>query len=85
VRHNVTIGRDTPTRVAMSVFDTPSAASSTILARCANPARIDVERTHDNNTCRSLDRTTNGATRIRHYRSPTSETNLRHAALVPDQ
>ena len=35
LRHNVTVGRETPRRAAMSVLETPSAASSTILARCA--------------------------------------------------
>jgi hypothetical protein len=32
-RHNSTVGSDTPTRSAMRVFASPSAASSTILAR----------------------------------------------------
>lgn len=73
LRYNVTVGRDTPTRAAISVFDTPSAASSTILARCANPARIDVDRTHDDNTCRSPSRTTNRATRTRRSHSPRTE------------
>ena len=45
-RQAVTVGRDTPTSSAISVFDTPSAASNTILARCAKPARIDDERVH---------------------------------------
>jgi len=67
LRHNVTVGRDTPTREAISVFDTPSAASNTILARCANPTRIDVERTHDDNTCRSPSRTTNRAPCVPFY------------------
>ncbi len=70
MRHNVTVGRDTPTRAVIAVFDTPSAASNTILARCANPARIDDDRTHDDNRGPSPGRSTNGTNRIRHYRSP---------------
>jgi hypothetical protein len=34
----LTTGRETRTRETNSVFDNPSAASSTIRARCANPA-----------------------------------------------
>jgi hypothetical protein len=45
-RQDVTVGRDTPTRVAISVLLTPSAANKMILARCANPARIDDDRVH---------------------------------------
>jgi hypothetical protein len=48
-RHAVTVGLDTPTRAAISVLLTPSAANKMILARCANPARIDDERVHSNN------------------------------------
>jgi hypothetical protein len=48
-RQDVTVGRDTPTRVAISVLLTPSAANKMILARCANPARIDDDRVHSNN------------------------------------
>jgi hypothetical protein len=36
-RQWITVGRDTPTRVAISVFEWPSPASSTIRARCASP------------------------------------------------
>jgi hypothetical protein len=32
---------DTPTGAAIAVLDNPSAASSTIRARCASPARAD--------------------------------------------
>ncbi len=39
-----TVGRLTPTRAAISALGTPSAASNTILARCANPARIPLAR-----------------------------------------
>ena len=41
----ITVCRDTPTRTAISVFDTPSEASSTIRARCASAARTDPDRT----------------------------------------
>src|SRR3954451_6087085 len=43
-RQDSTVGRDTPTLSAIAVFDSPSAASSTIPARCANPAGAVVER-----------------------------------------
>jgi hypothetical protein len=45
-RHDVTVGRDTPTRAAISVLLIPSAANRMILARCANPARIELDRVH---------------------------------------
>lgn len=43
----------TPTRSAISVFDTPSAANNTIRARCAKPARIELDRVQDSNSSRS--------------------------------
>ena len=49
----MTLVRVAPTFSAMSVLETPSAARSTIRARCANPARNDGDRVHDNNTSRS--------------------------------
>ena len=49
----ITVGLDTPTRSTMSLTATPSAASNTIRARCANPARIDGARSHDSSTSRS--------------------------------
>jgi hypothetical protein len=45
--------KPTPVRRAISFVPRPSAASSTILARCASRARIDVERTHEASTSRS--------------------------------
>ena len=45
-RHEVTVGRDTPTKSAIAVLLTPSAANKMILARCANPARIEDDRVH---------------------------------------
>jgi hypothetical protein len=51
--HKNTVGFETPVRRAISFVPVPSAASSTILARCASPARIDVERTHAASTSRS--------------------------------
>jgi hypothetical protein len=48
-----TVGLDTPVRRTISLVPSPSAASSTILARCASPARIDGERAHEASTSRS--------------------------------
>jgi hypothetical protein len=45
-RQPITVGRDTPTRSAISVLDTPSAASSTIRARRASPALIEDDHVH---------------------------------------
>ena len=44
-RHRFTVGRDTPTRSAISAFNIPSEANNTILARCASAARTDPDRT----------------------------------------
>ena len=52
-RHDTTVWRDTPTRAAISVFDTPSAANNTIRARCARPALTDDDRVHDASRSRS--------------------------------
>ena len=43
-RHRFTVGRDTPTRSAISAFSIPSEANNTIRARCASPARTDPDR-----------------------------------------
>ena len=51
--HNSTIGLDAPVRRAISFVPRPSPASSTILARCASPARIEADRTHEVSTSRS--------------------------------
>ena len=51
--HAITVGFDTPVRRTISFVPTPSAASSTIRARCASPARIDGERAHETSTSRS--------------------------------
>ena len=45
LRHWITVGRVTPTRRAISAFGKPSAANSTIRARCANPASSVEDRT----------------------------------------
>ncbi len=45
---------------------TPSVASSTIRARCANPARTDDDRVNDPNCSRSPSRRPSGAERIPH-------------------
>ena len=49
----MTAGLLNPTRRTISFVPTPSAASSTTLARCASPARSDGERVHDVNNSRS--------------------------------
>ena len=67
----VTVCRATPTRPAISVLDTPSAASNTIRARCARPARIVLDRVHGSNSSRSPGRRPNGCARIPHSRAPT--------------
>ena len=63
-RQDVTVGRDTPTRSAIAVLLTPSAANKMILARCAKPARIDDDRVHSVNRYRSPDRNERATTRI---------------------
>lgn len=52
-RQSITVGRDTPTFAAIAVFHSPSAANHTILARCANPARPEDDRTNRDSTSRS--------------------------------
>jgi hypothetical protein len=44
-RHTFTIGRDAPTRSAISALRSPSEANNTIQAHCASPARTDDART----------------------------------------
>jgi hypothetical protein len=66
-------------RKAISVFGTPSAASNTILARCANPAGADDDRLNDANFSRSLSRKPSGALRMRNYRKQSLSNNFRHA------
>ena len=51
--HKITVGLDTPVRRAISFVPIPSAASSTILARWASPARIDGDLAHEASTSRS--------------------------------
>jgi hypothetical protein len=51
--HAITVGFDAPVRRMISLVPSPSAASSTIRARCARPARIDGNRSHDASTSRS--------------------------------
>jgi hypothetical protein len=70
-RHDTTVCRDTPTRTAISVFDTPSAASSRIRARCARPARTAEEGVHDASFRRSPSPSPKaGAARAGTHRSP---------------
>jgi hypothetical protein len=61
LRQPITVGPDTPTSSAIAVFDTPSAASSTIRARSANPARTDDDRVSRSNTSRSPTRNPSAA------------------------
>ena len=70
-----------PDPPAISVFDTPSADSSTIRARWARPARIALDRVHDSNNSRSPGRRANGCARIPHSRAPTLSNYFRRAAL----
>jgi hypothetical protein len=51
--HKITVGLDAPVRRTISFVPVPSAASSTIRARRASPARIDGVRTHEASTSRS--------------------------------
>lgn len=43
-RQVITVGRDTPSRLAIADVPSPPAAASTILARSASPADTDDER-----------------------------------------
>jgi hypothetical protein len=56
----ITVGLDTPTRATISLVPTPSAASSTIRARCAKPARNDDARIQRVNSARSSAGTSTG-------------------------
>lgn len=47
-------------------------ARCTILASCANPARTDDGRTHDDNPCRSSGRTANATTRPYPHQTPSA-------------
>lgn len=58
-RHPMTVGRDTPTCAAIAVFPSPSAASNTIRARCASPARTLDERVNRSRWPRSPSRSSN--------------------------
>jgi hypothetical protein len=67
LRHKITVGRDTPTRRPISAFGTPSAASSTIRARCAKPTSTVDDRTSAVNLALSPGRRINAtATDIPH-------------------
>ncbi|GAP61278.1 hypothetical protein AHiyo1_49640 [Arthrobacter sp. Hiyo1] len=60
-RQEITVPRATPARWAISVFDKPSAASNTIRARCASPARAELERTKRVRSSKSPSRRTRAA------------------------
>jgi hypothetical protein len=51
--HAMTVGLLSPVRVTISFVPAPSAASSTIRARCASPDGIDGARSHRDNSARS--------------------------------
>ena len=51
--HAITVGFDTPVPFTISFVPAPSAASSTIRARCASPAGIDGARSHRASSARS--------------------------------
>ena len=72
-RQSITVGRDTPTFAAIAVFDSPSAASNTIRARCARPARPErLDRVIRDSASRSPSRNPNASRRtIRH--APSSQ------------
>jgi hypothetical protein len=57
-RQRRTIGRDTPTSSAIRALAIPSAARSTIRARCANPAHTDDDRGSRSSCSRSQARNT---------------------------
>ena len=80
-RHPITVGRDTPVHLAISVFDTPSAANNTIRARCAAPAITVEDWVNDTNVSRSPSRNANGAIRMHDYPIPLPSNYFRHAAL----
>src|SRR5665647_1141614 len=81
-RHNLTVGRLTPTSWPISVLLCPSAANSTIRARCAKPAGIDDARVHSPSTSASPARNTNSSTRdMSHCFKQRLESHFRHATL----
>jgi hypothetical protein len=57
-------------RDAISVFDTPSAANSTIRARCAAPAVTVEDLVNDTNFSWSPSRNPSGAMRMHDYPKP---------------
>jgi hypothetical protein len=62
-RHAATVG-GTRSRSAIRVEDSPSAASDTIRARCARPARIEDDRSHPLSNSRSPARSAKGFDRM---------------------
>jgi hypothetical protein len=68
-------------REAISVFETPSAASNTIRARCADPAITVEDRVNDTNVSRSPSRNPSGAIRMHDYPKPTLSNYFRHAVI----
>ena len=72
-RHRSTVGRDTPTNSAISTFGVPSAASNTIRARIANPARTDDARASRTNSASSFSRNNSAAARRTMPHHPTQK------------
>src|SRR5450759_935742 len=84
-RHNLTVGRLTPTNRPISTLLRPSAANNKIRARCARPAEIDDARVHSRRICSSPACNTNASTRdMIHYFKHRPENQFRHATLGPD-
>ena len=76
------MGKLTPTRRPTSALLVPSAASSTIRARCANPAGIVEDRVHSRSFCSSPARNTNGFTRdMNHCLNQRQQSHFQHATL----
>src|SRR5215203_4600065 len=61
IRHVFTVGRLTPTSRAMSTFGVPPAASNTIRARAASPARPALDRVSPTSSSRSPSRNSKGS------------------------
>jgi hypothetical protein len=64
------------------VFDTPSAASNTIRARCAEPAITVEDRVNETNVSRSPSRNPSGAIRMHDCPKPVLSNQFVHAALA---
>jgi hypothetical protein len=78
-RHLRTIGRCTPSRSAISVLFSPSAANNTIRERCASACALDLRRAHDSSWTRSCSETSmETATKIGIHSAYPTNTELMH-------